>query len=324
MKITTFEAAGSCADEFAEGVLATGVPYIDKDAVLFQAGTYQGRRFDRADLDKMARSFSAPTGETDWTVPVQIDHSDSARDTVGHVREVRREDDRLVGKLRFVGADAIEKVKGGLWKRLSQGIRADLSLHHVAVTPHPRVLSAKLFQEKVFQEKESEDQNMPTEPATKPDAKPEAKPETQAPEKPPEAPTTATTAAAATFKSVEQLEAQFAEKTSKLEAMLAAQQKTLDKQAEVIRFADLASKIDTFSEAGKTAPCMRDAELALLKTFSDEQLALYVALKDKQPSIIDFSIRGSQDSSKPGDGSEDDQAKAEALAKKYWAKKGQK
>ena len=72
------------------------MPYIDKDAVLLKAGTYQGRRFDRADLDKMARSFSAPTGETDRTVPVQIDHSDLARDMVGRVREVRREDDRLM------------------------------------------------------------------------------------------------------------------------------------------------------------------------------------------------------------------------------------
>lgn len=271
---------GEVCEEFAEGVLSTGVPYLDKTAAtLFRVGKHKGRLYTEADLDKIAASFSAPTGD-DWSVPVQVDHSDSARDTAGHVRSVYREGNLLKGAIRIVGSDAIDRVKGGTYRKLSVGLRPNLSLHHVAITPHPYITDAQLYNE--------EDKPVADKPTDIPKAEPAAPPTPAAP-------------ATQTFKSVEQLEAEFSEKTKAYEARQAAMEARLKAQEDVIRFGELTSKVDTFSASGKTVAVMRDAELALLKTFSDDQLKLYEALKAKQPTIADFSVLGFQESAKPGD-----------------------
>lgn len=276
MEILKFDCIGDMVEEFSEGMLPTGIPYIDKpNAMLFKTGYHKGRLYTESDLDKMVSQFAAPQGDFDWSVPVQVDHSDSARDTAGHVRSVFREGTRLKGTLRIVGAGAVDCVKAGTYKKLSPGIRSNMSLHHIAITPHPYITDAQLYNE--------EEKPVADKPTDIPKAEPAATPATQ------------------NFKSVEQLEAEFSEKTKAYEAKQAAMEARLKAQEDVIRFGELTSKVDTFSASGKTVAVMRDAELALLKTFSDDQLKLYEELKAKQPKIADFSVLGFQESAKPGD-----------------------
>ena len=258
MPIITFDSTGEVADEFAEGSI-NGRPYLDKKALLFRTGRHKGKNYTEADLDRTVSSFAAPQSETDWSVPLQIDHSPSAANTRGHVREVFREGKTLRGSVRFVGAEAVENAKNGNWKKLSVGLREDFSLHHVAICPHPFITDAQVFEE------ESEAPNMPDE-----------KPDTQK------------------FTDLEAKLQEFEEKTAKMQARMDEQNTVIEKQATVLKFNEVSKRIDQFCEDGKTVPAMRTAELKLMETFSDEQMALYEAVKTVQPKVIEFAVLGTQ------------------------------
>lgn len=283
MEILKFDCIGDMVDEFSEGTLTNGIPFIDKpNAMLFKTGRHKGKPYTEADLDKMVSQFSAPQGETDWSVPVQVDHSESARDTVGHIRSVHRDGNLLKGTLRVVGTDAVDRVKGGTYKKLSLGIRGNMSLHHVAITPHPYITDAQLYHE--------EEPPVADKPTETPKAEPAAPP-TPAPAAP----------VTQTFKSAEQLQAEFTEQTRKYEAREAAQEARMKALEDTIRFGELTAKVDTFSANRKTVAAMRTEELELLKTFSEEQLELYEKLKAKQPALVSYDVIGFQESAKPGD-----------------------
>jgi len=279
MDLLTFNACGELDTEvFARGDLG-GVPFIDKKATLFRTGTHKGRKYEVSDIDKIVEQFYEPPTELDWTVPMQVDHSSSARDTTGNVRKLWREGERLMGRARYIGQQAIDNVESGVWRKLSVGLRPNLSLHHVAVTPHPYVLDAQNHNE--------EGQTMSADPT-----------QTQTPPAPAQA---AQPDLSAQFsEQLTKLEQQFAERTKALEAKVQAQQTVIDGQAQVMRFAALAAQVDTFSEQGRTVPVMREAELALLKTFSDEQLKLYGDLKAVSPAYVDFATHSLVDHRKPG------------------------
>ena len=87
-----------------------------KKARLFYVGTHKDRDYSAADLKKVADSFEE--------VPLQLDHSKSARDTVGIVRKTWLENDgrELHGELEFLGHDPVEKVRLGLWKKVRERV----------------------------------------------------------------------------------------------------------------------------------------------------------------------------------------------------------
>ncbi len=62
---------------------------------MFYTGTHRGKTGTEADLHTMVKNFSAPKGDRDWEAPVQLDHSESARDMVGNIRRVWRAIQRL-------------------------------------------------------------------------------------------------------------------------------------------------------------------------------------------------------------------------------------
>ena len=254
-------------ETFAEGTIGEiagfTTPWIEKPARLFRAGVHRGKSYTEADLDTMASSVTAPKTDRDWAVPVQLDHSESARDTVGNVRRAWREGSILKGVLRFVGAEAVEKSRNGTWKRLSVGLRPNLSLREVSVTPFPFFPDTETFKEDIM-EKET----------TKTEAAPQADKGDVFAER------------------LAEMERQFAERTAKLEADAVESRKMIDAQQQLIRFTELTALVDKFSETGKTVPVMRDAELAFVKTLSEEQVALFSALKATQPKFIDLTQKG--------------------------------
>lgn len=347
MDLITFDEGEIAFDEtnFSEGE-SNGEPWLETPAKLFRTGRHKGQDFTEAHLDKMAASAGKPTGARDWKVPLQLDHNHSALNTRGHIREAHRDGQVLRGTLRFCGEDAVKGVKSGNYSRLSVSLRPDMTLHHVAVTPFPYLTDAAIgfsamsamdpeVAEAIKAIAQSLKPPAQTEPTNPPEEdKPVAEDAKKKAESPPETtPTTATTekaedtkeaAPAASFTSLEEAQKAFSEQTRAQEERIAALERQAAEQSQLIRFNELAGVVNEFSEAGKTLPVMRDAELALVQSFSDEQIELYKAVKATQPALVDFSVRGMQDSTKPGDSTDSEADAGAARARARQQSKGGK
>lgn len=92
---------------------------IMKPARLFYVGKHKGRDYTKPDLARIVQNFNP-----DEEIPLQLDHSKSARDTIGFPRKVWLSEDgtEIHGDLEFRGKDNVEKVRLGLWKKLSIGL----------------------------------------------------------------------------------------------------------------------------------------------------------------------------------------------------------
>lgn len=340
MDLITFDEGEIAFDEtnFTEGE-SNGEPWLETPAKLFKTGRHKGRNYSTADLDKMAASVKVPMGARDWNVPLQLDHNHSALNTRGHIREAHRDGELLRGTLRFCGQDAVKGVKSGNFSRLSISHRPDMSLHHVAVTPFPYLTDAVVgfsamdpaVAEAIKQiaaslstpidspiKSPEEDTPVAEDAKKKADSPPDTTPANVKAEDTKEA------APAASFASLEDAQKAFAEQTRAQEERIAALERFSAEQAQLIRFNELAGVVNEFSEAGKTLPVMRDAELALVQSFSDEQIDLYKAYKAAQPELVDFSVRASQDSKKPGDPAKTDAEDGAAAARARQQSKGGK
>ncbi|MFN8606864.1 MAG: hypothetical protein U0931_04990 [Vulcanimicrobiota bacterium] len=127
-----------------------GIPWLEKRARLFVAGSYKiGDKtltYAEAQLDKMAASIRPRMdGDPSWDVPVQLDHSWSASESVGNVRSAERIGQELWGWLRFVGQAEVDNVKSRKWLKLSIQHDSLYNLVEVSVTPFPRVLTARIY-----------------------------------------------------------------------------------------------------------------------------------------------------------------------------------
>lgn len=121
-----------------------------KDAELFSVGTHRGVEYTEEDLQMLVDTFFP---EDD--IPVQLDHSDSAKDTVGFLQKVSLSDGKLYGKLRIIDKEAQEKAKNGLYKKLSisfylenfNGKVKPYRIREVSLVAFPQVKSAQMFSE---------------------------------------------------------------------------------------------------------------------------------------------------------------------------------
>lgn len=118
-----------------------------KDAILFETGTHRGKPYTVRHLRALANSFKP---EDD--VPVQLDHSESAKDTVGFLESVQLVGNQLMGKLRIIDDTAKEKVHNGLMKKVSISFYTDKDgtpnkIREVSLVAFPQVKGAKLFSE---------------------------------------------------------------------------------------------------------------------------------------------------------------------------------
>jgi hypothetical protein len=145
---------------------------IERDALLVYTGTFDSMdgavainddHIERlvsnhnSRLSRLKRMVSGETAVLKGCPPIQLDHSVSARETVGRlVGDVRKgvyrdeetgtEHMGIYGKVRVLGRENVEKVKDGRWIHLSIG--ADLDdpkLNEVSITPFPAAANASLL-----------------------------------------------------------------------------------------------------------------------------------------------------------------------------------
>jgi hypothetical protein len=146
-----------------------GQGYLDKRVMLVYSGEFKSLDgpviIKDEDIDQLAsihNSFLSKlsrlaTGDIPLkhAPPIQLDHSTSARDTVGRLvgdLEVGEFDDEgtkkkaLFGTARILGDENIERVKDGRWTHVSMG--ADLESHKITeltITPFPAAANASLL-----------------------------------------------------------------------------------------------------------------------------------------------------------------------------------
>jgi len=119
-----------------------------KDALLFETGKHRGKDFTTEDLQILAQSFNP-----DNPVPVQLDHSSSTKDTVGFVKKVWIDGNKLLGQLQIVDEKMQQRIEKGLSKKLSIGFYVDgktrkpSSLREVSIVAFPQVKTATIFKE---------------------------------------------------------------------------------------------------------------------------------------------------------------------------------
>lgn len=121
-----------------------------KDAELFSVGTHRGVEYTEEDLQMLVDTFFPEDN-----IPIQLDHSDSAKDTVGFLQKVSLSGGKLYGKLRIIDKEAQEKAKNGLYKKLSisfylenfNGKAKPYRIREVSLVAFPQVKSAQMFSE---------------------------------------------------------------------------------------------------------------------------------------------------------------------------------
>jgi hypothetical protein len=251
--------------QFGEKIEAGEDKYL-KEAEMFSTGTHRGVEYTEDDIKTLVDNFS-----TEDEIPVQLDHSESARDTVGFLREVFSDGGKLKGKLEILDEEIQKKVDKGLMKKLSvsfylkhteEGIKPH-KLREVSLVAFPQVKGARLFSENGYvsdyEEKGGEDMTQ----ENKID--------------------------------LNELKAQLKQE---LETEIHEQYSELQKQVESLQGADVKlkqatveSKIEKFSADNKIVPAQKDALSKLMASFSDEQTQLFEDFMSNS-SKVDFSEQG--------------------------------
>ncbi|EEM06213.1 hypothetical protein ABES33_09830 [Bacillus pseudomycoides] len=132
-------------ESFSEGI-KQGEDLV-KDAELFSVGTHRGQKYEVVDLQRLANNFNA-----EEQIPIQLDHSESIKDTVGFLEEVKVQGDKLIGKLRVIDEFTKERISKKLMKKLSISFYTNNEgkpekLREVSLVAFPQVKTAQLFHE---------------------------------------------------------------------------------------------------------------------------------------------------------------------------------
>lgn len=242
-----------------------------KEALMFSVGKHRGTDYTQDDIDQLVKNFNAAD-----KIPVQLDHSDSARDTVGFIESVEAKDGKLMGKLKIIDTYAKERIDLGLMNKLSIGFYLKETeegfkphaLREVSLVAFPQVKGAQLFSENGYVSdydekggtKMSVDKNLET-------------------------------------VNLSEIKAQL---KAELESELAVQYSDLEKEVEALREvktkfneSQVTSKIEKFSAESKVVPAQTDALTKLLSSFSQEQMAAFEEFMSNSQKV-DFSEQAEQ------------------------------
>ncbi|QNI20363.1 prohead core protein protease [Bacillus phage 1_ICo-2020] len=217
--------------EFSEAI-SEGEDLI-KEAIMFSTGTHRGKEYTEDHLQTLANNFSVEDA-----IPIQLDHSESARDTVGFLEDASVKDGKLMGKVRIIEEDAKSRIFKKLLNKISVSFYTDKEgnptrLREVSLVAFPQLKGAKLFSENGFTSESDElvqtkeVQPMPEE---------------------------------TNVDKFAELEAAYAEKFATLEGKL-------NKFAEE----KVATKVEKFQELNKVVPAQKDSLTRLLASFNEEQ-----------------------------------------------------
>ncbi len=160
----------------------TTTEYLDKNCILLTEGSFKSMDGDvtitAEHLNKIAETYRNKLSKiraegrepsmADYH-PAQLDHSTSARDTVGRLIgpllvQTHNGKQTLFGVIRFLGCEAVEKVSDGRWTHLSVGINSleTCELDEITITPFPACKDAILFSSKgaKMEEKDEEKKDL--------------------------------------------------------------------------------------------------------------------------------------------------------------------
>ena len=127
---------------------------------VFKTGTHTDSRgntkkWTEKDVDKIVSSYAARKNEA----PAVIGHPKSNSPAYGWVKELKRDDDKLLAKVEPTVKEFVDWVRKKLYKHVSISLRPDLSLRHVgflgAAAPAVKGLKVPEFAEEEFTEIET-------------------------------------------------------------------------------------------------------------------------------------------------------------------------
>lgn len=252
--------------EFSEAI--SGEDLI-KEAIMFSTGTHRGKEYTESHLQTLVDNFSIED-----EIPVQLDHSESARDTVGYLESASVKDGKLMGKVRIIEEFAKERITKKLLKKLSVSFYTDKEgnptrLREVSLVAFPQLKGATLFSENGFTSELDELEQ--TEEVT---PMPEENKQNFA-----------------------ELEAAWAEKFSEMEAAMKATEGKLQKFAEE----KVSAKVEKFQEAKKTVPAQKESLTKLLASFSEEQAEVFEEFMSNMGTVEFQEVAEVEDPEKPAE-----------------------
>ncbi|PDY08457.1 hypothetical protein [Bacillus nitratireducens] len=144
MQLVKFNHTGELVESFS---LADSTGDLIKDAELFYTGNHRGKTYTVDHLQALVNSF-----DPEDMVPVQLDHSESAKDTVGLLESVSVKGNKLIGKLRIIEDSIKSRVQKGLAKKISVSFYTDekgnpTRIREVSLVAFPQLKGAQLFHE---------------------------------------------------------------------------------------------------------------------------------------------------------------------------------
>ncbi|PGM47412.1 hypothetical protein [Bacillus thuringiensis] len=240
-----------------------------KEAIMFSVGTHRGKEYTESHLQTMADNFSIED-----EIPVQLDHSQSARDTVGYLESASVKEGKLMGKVRIIEEFAKERIAKKLLKKLSVSFYTDKEgnptrLREVSLVAFPQLKGARLFSENGFSsELELTVNNEEVTPM-----------------------------AEETKLEFAELEKAYAEKFSEMEAKMAATDAKLQKFAEE----KVSAKVEKFQETKKTVPAQKESLTKLLASFSEEQTEAFEEFMSNMGAVEFQEVAEVEDPEKPAE-----------------------
>ncbi|WP_144585563.1 hypothetical protein [Bacillus cereus] len=252
--------------EFSEAI--SGEDLI-KEAIMFSTGTHRGKEYTESHLQTLVDNFSIED-----EIPVQLDHSESARDTVGYLESASVKKGKLMGKVRIIEEFAKERIAKKLLKKLSVSFYTDQEgnptrLREVSLVAFPQLKGATLFSENGFTSELDELEQ--TEEVTP--------------------------MAEETKLEFAELEKAYAEKFSEMEAKMAATDAKLQKFAEE----KVSAKVEKFQEAKKTVPAQKESLTKLLASFSEEQAEAFEEFMSNMGAVEFQEVAEVEDPEKPAE-----------------------
>lgn len=289
--------------------LSEDAPRLLREAHLLHPGVFNGHDFTAAELRAFAASF-----RPEDPPPLQLDHSQKARDTVGYLRAVRLVEDeggpKLRGLVEFLGAEAVTAVREGRWRKLSLGLRVRPrpEIRELSVTPFPAVSDPEPA--RVLAEGGTMDEETTQE---APVAAPEPAQDT------PETPEADEVEDSAEEAAETQEEAETETTEQVVEKALSTSARgvdglrdefginlTNDERAELLALREerevrlVADQVEGLLASGRSLPALREQETAFLRSLNPDQRETYLALRNAAPPVVTLGRLSLPDTNPPG------------------------
>ncbi|PGL88596.1 hypothetical protein CN926_00920 [Bacillus thuringiensis] len=243
-----------------------------KEAIMFSVGTHRGKDYTESHLQTLVDSFSK-----DDEIPVQLDHSESARDTVGYLEEASVKEGKLMGKVRIIEELAKERIAKKLLKKLSVSFYTDKEgnptrLREVSLVAFPQLKGATLFSENGFT---SELDNLEQ--------------------------TEEVTPMAEEINKFAELEKAYAAKMAETEKANAEKFAALEGKLQKFAEEKVSAKVEKFQEAKKAVPAQKESLTKLLASFSEEQTEAFEEFMSNMGAVEFQEVAEVEDPEKPAE-----------------------